>query len=67
MERKPQVYWFKGNKKRKDILIFDAGAELGFIHVYELKESLPATELKNQIEKYGFPMTWGITRFSDAS
>ncbi len=30
MERKPRVYWFKGKKgQNNDVLIFDAGWELG--------------------------------------
>ncbi len=61
MERKPQVYWFKANKGQKDVLIFDAGHNQGFIHIYELKETLPAGELENQLKLNGFPMTWDIT------
>ena len=58
MERKPQVYWFKANKRQKGVLIFDAGHNQGFIHIYEMKETLPAVELENQLKLTGFPMTW---------
>jgi hypothetical protein len=58
MERKPQVYWFKANKSQNDVLIFDAGRNQGFVHIYELKETLPAGELENQLKLNGFPMTW---------
>jgi len=61
MERKPQVYWFKANKRQKGVLIFDAGHNQGFIHIYEMKETLPAVELENQRKLNGFPMTWDIT------
>ena len=61
MERKPQVYWFKANKSQKDVLIFDAGHNQGFIHIYELKETLPARELENQLKLNGFSMTWDIS------
>ena len=61
MERKPQVYWFKANQGQKDVLIFDAGHNQGFIHIYEMKETLPAVELENQLKLNGFPMTWDIT------
>ena len=61
MERRPQVYWFKADKGQKDVLIFDAGRNKGFIHIYELKETLPAVELENQLKLNGFPMRWDIT------
>ena len=61
MERKPQVYWFKANKRQKGVLIFDAGHNQGFIHIYELKETLPARELENQLKLNGFSMTWDIS------
>lgn len=61
MERKPRVYWFKAKKGQKDILIFDAGQELGSIYVYELKKDLLATELESQIKKYGYFQAWNIT------
>ncbi len=65
MERKPRIYWFKGTKGRKDTLIFDAGHELGSIYIYKLEEVLLATELENQIKKYGFPLAWDITPSQD--
>lgn len=65
MERKPRVYWFKGKKGQKDILLFDAGHELGFVYVYELKESLPASQLENQIQKYGYFQAWDISPSHD--
>ena len=61
MERKPQVYWFKANKRQKGVLIFDAGHNQGFIHIYEMKETLPAVELENQLKLNGFSMTWDIS------
>jgi hypothetical protein len=60
VERKPRVYWFKAKKGRKDILLFDAGYELGSIYVYEKKEDLPASELEDQIKKYGYFQAWDI-------
>jgi hypothetical protein len=42
-------------------LIFDAGHNQGFIHIYELKETLPARELENQLKLNGFSMTWDIS------
>lgn len=65
MERKPRVYWFKGKKEQKDILLFDAGHELGFVYVYELKESLQASQLESQIQKYGYFQAWDISPSSD--
>jgi hypothetical protein len=65
MERKPRVYWFKGGKGEKDILIFDAGHELGFIYVYELSETLPATQLESQIKQRGYFQAWDITPSRD--
>ena len=65
MERKPRVYWFKGKKGRKDILLFDAGHELGLVYIYELKEDLPATELESQIQKYGHFQAWDISPSRD--
>jgi hypothetical protein len=68
MKRKGKVYWFKGKKGQKDILLFnaghevdDAGCELGSIYIYELKEELPAKDLEKQVKKYGYPQTWNIS------
>ncbi len=62
-----RVYWFPRSKGEKAILIFHAGYKdakgnyIGFIHIYEHKETLPATELEKQIEKYGDNyMSWRI-------
>ena len=65
MERKPRVYWFKGKKGQKDTLLFDAGHELGFVYVYELKENLPASQIESQIQKYGYFQAWDISPSRD--
>lgn len=61
-----RVYWFKKPKGEKDILIFHrgyvgiSGEPIGDIHIYEHKETFKATELPNQLKKYGHYISWKI-------
>ena len=63
-ELEGEIYWV--SRKDKDILIFhrgyvgNDGEPIGDIHIYEHKETLRATELQNQLKKYGRYLSWKI-------
>lgn len=64
----PTLYYWEERKHRKATLIFDSGYRnngdaLGFIYVYELDRSRPATELGDELTKLGEPnLKWRLTR-----
>lgn len=58
--REPRVYYFAEREDQKAILIFDAGHTGGDIYIYEHKETLPASELKNLLTKLGHCISWRI-------
>lgn len=62
--REPRVYWFKGGKHKKDVLIFDAGYEGGSVYMYECKKDLRAEKdtLKKLKGEHGRPVSWRILR-----
>lgn len=57
--QKPRLYYFPETSGRKAILIFDSGysfpdgKRIGNIHIYEFKETLPASQVDEQLRKYG--------------
>lgn len=51
-EIKSKLFWFRKHKQEEQLLIFWSGYPLGNIYVYQFRESLPATELKNLMEKH---------------
>jgi hypothetical protein len=58
----PKVYWCQRPKGEKDLLIFDAGHMHGDMHVYEHKETLPATELNRLMTNYPSYQAWNISQ-----
>jgi len=61
ISREPKIYWFKGSRSKKDILIFDAGHENGNVHLYELRESYDEKKLDALLENHGHSLNWRIT------
>lgn len=59
-KRETRVYYFEEKVDRKAILVFDAGHEGGDIYIYEHKETLPASELKNLLRELGHHISWRL-------
>ncbi len=49
-EHKPYIYLIQ--TKNKYYMVYDPGYELGNIHIYESKESIPISELKKKYPQY---------------
>jgi len=60
MERKPQVYWFKANKRQKGVLIFDAGHNQGS-SIFMNERNSAGCGIRKSTQTKWFPMTWDIT------
>jgi hypothetical protein len=64
---KPRLYYFPETRDRKAVLIFDSGysdengKRIGNIHIYELKETLPASQVIEQVKKYGHYLDWYLS------
>ena len=62
--RQPRLYWYPGNRRRKDILVFDPGYSqdqemMGFYYVYGVREERGAADLEDELKQRGVPaMTW---------
>ena len=52
IQRKSRIYWVKGKKDDKDLLIFDRGYNGGDVHIYELKDSFPQTKIEEYMKNY---------------
>lgn len=67
LSQKPRLYYFPETSDRKAILIFDSGysgadgKRIGYIHIYEHKESYAASQVDEQISKYGHCLDWYLS------
>ena len=64
----PKLYYLEEKGRRKAILIFDPGYvdeqgnPIGFVHIYEQRETVPRAELQSQLDKYGHSVSWILSR-----
>lgn len=64
----PRLYYWEERNERRATLVFDSGYRdngqpMGFIYVYELNHSRPASELADEISALGTPtLQWRLVR-----
>lgn len=51
-EKRGKLFWFRRPEQEKDLLVFWAGHPLGSLYIYEFKETVPAKELDDLIQKH---------------
>lgn len=50
-KRRRSIYYVSEREGKKALLIFDGGDDLGNIHVYELRESIPVCKVEEECKK----------------